>query len=131
MLGAGFWIRVRWRSSQGASVTTPPPPFPHQLDLVLTQPCAGNKLSALELDAVMDLIDDDRSGAVNLAEFEQYWREHVEAHATGTHAPNFSPPDFDFLLFLFQVGNGFCVYRFAGGHVSGVQALRHRVRPCD
>ena len=41
----------------------------------------------MELDAVMDLIDDDRSGAVNLAEFEQYWREHVEAHATGTHTP--------------------------------------------
>ena len=46
----------------------------------------------MELDAVMDLIDDDRSGAVNLAEFEQYWREHVEAHATGTDTANFPPP---------------------------------------
>lgn len=41
----------------------------------------GVQLSSHDIDDVMQVIDDDRSGAVNVIEFEEYWREHVEAKA--------------------------------------------------
>lgn len=41
----------------------------------------GKQLSSHEIDSVMKIIDDDGSGAVNVIEFEEYWRKHVEAAA--------------------------------------------------
>ena len=41
----------------------------------------GMQFTLHEIDDVMRIIDDDGSGAVNVIEFEEYWRNHVEARA--------------------------------------------------
>ncbi len=41
----------------------------------------GKQISTHEIDSVMRIIDEDGSGAVNVIEFEEYWRNHIEAKA--------------------------------------------------